>query len=47
MVALDRYFSERNESFRKNPKKAGNKIWGNELVPSSFSEAQNCENPKW
>ena len=26
--AIDRYFLERNEHFIKNPKRAGNKIWG-------------------
>jgi hypothetical protein len=44
--AIDRYFQERNEYFRKNPKRAGNKIWGKELVPSKFSEAHNCKNPR-
>ena len=45
--AINRYFAERNEHFQKYPKKAGNKIWGKELVPSSFSEAHNCKDPKW
>jgi len=26
--AIDQYFQERNEYFMKNPKRAGNKIWG-------------------
>lgn len=26
-VAIDRYYSDRNEFFIKNPKRAGNKIW--------------------
>jgi len=47
MTAIDRYFRERNEHFRKHPKKAGNKIWRKELVPSKFSEAQNCKDPRW
>jgi len=46
-AAIDRHFKERNEFFQKNPKRAGKKIWGNELVPSSFSESQNCKNPRW
>jgi transposase len=46
-AAINRYFLERNEFFLKNPKRAGKKIWGKELVPSSFSESQNCKNPKW
>jgi transposase len=47
MAAIDRYFEERNEHFRKHPKKAGNKIWRKELVPSKFSEGQNCKDPNW
>jgi transposase len=47
MAAIDRYFKERNEHFRKHPKKAGNKIWRKELVPSKFSEEQNCKDPRW
>jgi hypothetical protein len=45
--AIDRYIRERNEYFRKYPKRAGNKIWGKELVPAIFKEGQNCKNPKW
>ncbi len=45
--AIDRYFSERNEYFRIHPKRAGNKIWGKELVAPVFKEGQNCKNPKW
>jgi transposase/transposase-like protein len=45
--AIDRYFRERNTYFNKNPKRAGNKLWGDELVPSKFSESNNCKNPKW
>lgn len=45
--AIDLYFEERNEYFRKHPKKAGNKIWKHELVPTQFKEGQNCKNPRW
>jgi transposase len=45
-AAIDRYFGERNSYFKQNPKRAGNKIWGGELVPSKFSESNNCKNPK-
>jgi transposase len=45
-AAIDRYFGERNSHFKQNPKRAGNRIWGNELVPSKFSESNNCKNPK-
>src|SRR5262245_66591477 len=39
VTAIDRYFTERNEHFRRNPRKAGNKIWGKERVPPVFSDA--------
>lgn len=45
--AIDRYFKERNENYKKNPKKAGNKIWGKELVEPVFIESNNCKNSKW
>jgi transposase len=45
--AIDRHFTERNQYFRENPKRAGNKIWGNELVEAKFSESNNCKNPSW
>jgi transposase len=45
-AAIDRYFQERNCHFKENPKRAGNKIWGDELVPSKFSESNNCKNPR-
>jgi transposase len=41
--ALDRHFAERNEYFHANPKKAGKKIWGNEIVKPVFSETNNCK----
>jgi transposase len=46
-IAIDRYFKERNEFFLKHPKRAGKKIWGKELVATTFKEGQNCKNPKW
>ena len=45
--AIDRYFGERNEHFQKNPKRAGKKIWGKELVAPVFKEGQNFKNRKW
>ncbi len=45
--AIDRYFKERNENYKKNPKRAGNKIWGKELVEPVFTESNNCKNSKW
>ena len=46
-TAIDRYFAERNSHFKKNPKRAGNKIWGKERVASTFREGQNCKNPRF
>ena len=43
--AIDRYFRERNDFFVRCPKRAGRKIWGQERVPSEFSEANNCKDP--
>ncbi len=45
--AIDRYFMERNEHFRQHPRRAGNKIWGKELVASEFREGQNCKHRGW
>lgn len=47
MRAIDRHFDERNEYFQTHPKRAGNKIWGKELVPCTFSETHNCKDPRW
>jgi len=45
--AIDRHFRERNEHFRRHPKRAGKKIWGKEPSPSVFSAGNNCKDPKW
>lgn len=45
--AIDKYFVERNEHFRKNPKRAGDWIWGKERSPSSFSASNNCKDPAY
>ena len=45
--AIDRYFVERNQHFKENPKRAGQKIWGKELVKSEFSPLNNCKDPNW
>ena len=47
VAAIDRYFAERNQEFKDNPKRAGGKIWGDELVVPKFSEANNCKDPRW
>jgi transposase len=46
-IAVDRYFAERNRQFRDSPKRAGGKIWGNELVAPTFSESNNCKDPRY
>jgi transposase len=43
--AINRYFVERNAHFSEHPKRAGQKVWGKERVPSSFLEGQNCKDP--
>jgi transposase len=46
-AAIDRYFADRNLQFQRNPKRAGNKIWGKEREPAVFSEANNCKDPHY
>ena len=46
-AAIDRYFEERNQHFRNNPKRAGKKIWGVERVPAEFNESKNCKDPAY
>jgi hypothetical protein len=43
--AIGLHFRERNVHFSKYPKRAGQKIWGKERVPSDFLEGQNCKDP--
>ncbi len=43
--AIDRHFLDRNQHFLDNPKRAGHKIWGNEVVQPVFNEANNCKKP--
>jgi transposase len=45
--AIDRHFEDRNAHFAEHPKRAGSKVWGNELVPSEFREGQNCKDPRF
>ena len=46
-VAIDRYFKERNQYFQDHPRRAGKKLWGEELVQTEFKEGQNCKYPRW
>lgn len=45
-AAIDRYFEERNRHFKNYPRRAGNKIWGKERVPSQFCQSNNCKDPR-
>jgi transposase len=47
MKAIDRYLSERNRKFKETPKRAGNKIWGEERVKPEFNESNNCKDPNY
>jgi hypothetical protein len=46
-AAIDRYFAERNQHFRTNPRRAGNKVWGNERELATFSESSNHKDPRY
>jgi transposase len=46
-AAIDRHFGERNQHFKENPKRAGGKIWGKELIPATFHRANNCKEPHY
>ncbi len=45
--AIDLHIAARNEAFKKNPRRAGNKIWGKERVESCFKASNNCKDPNW
>jgi len=47
MTAIDQYFYERNKYFTENPKRAGNKMWGQETTKAEFNESNNCKNPRY
>jgi len=44
-MAIDRYFGERNQHYKANPKRAGNKIWGMERTGVEFLSSNNCKDP--
>ncbi len=46
-TAISRYLEERNRAFQENPRRAGRTIWGQERVPSTFAEVNNCKDPKY
>jgi len=45
--AIDRYIDDRNKHYAKNPKRAGNKIWGKERTKATFDPANNCKDPAY
>lgn len=46
-AAIDRYFLDRNQHYKDNPKRAGKKIWGLERTPNEFAESNNCKDPRY
>ena len=46
-AAISRYFEERNNQFKKHPKRAGKKIWGKERVVAEFNVSNNCKDLRW
>ena len=46
-LAIDIYFSERNQAFLENPKRAGKIIWGKEIVKAVFKDCNNCKDPNY
>ena len=46
-AAINRYFADRNRAFLERPRRAGNKIWGKELVEAVFKEENSCKDPRW
>jgi hypothetical protein len=46
-ASIDRYFAERNQHFRENPKRAGDKIWRRERVAPVFKQSNNCKDPMY
>lgn len=45
--AIDLYFEERNMAFIENPKRAGKKIWGEEMVKPIFNDSNTCKDPRY
>ncbi len=46
-TAIDKYFAERNKAFIENPKRAGKKIWGKEVVKPVFKDSNTCKDPNY
>lgn len=46
-AAINQYIEDRNNHFQKNPQRAGKKIWGEERELSTFSDSNNCKDPRY
>lgn len=46
-AAINRYLKERNAHFLAYPQRAGKTIWGEEREPATFSDANNCKDPRY
>jgi transposase len=46
-AAVDGYFADRNAHFFLHPRRAGRKIWSKEREMATFSEANNCKDPRY
>jgi hypothetical protein len=44
-AAITLYFQTRNNHFIRHPQKAGNRIWGKEIVVPVFKDSHNCKDP--
>jgi transposase len=44
---IDAYIDQRNSHFLRNPRKAGDKIWGRERLPPVFSDTGNFKDPRF
>jgi hypothetical protein len=45
--AIDKHFADRNDAYKRNPRRAGDRIWGKELVDPCFRGNNNCKDPRW
>jgi hypothetical protein len=45
--AIDRYFLSRNEFYNSYPKRAGRKLWQQEICEAVFQEQNNCKDPRY
>ena len=46
-AAINRHFEDRNTHFQQSPRRAGQKIWGKEREPATFSDSSNCKDPRY